>query len=129
MRCMYGACASTVWTCTYLRTPVEFYDHCTWPVRVPVMAVSAYTSSWPRTTAYVPSTGTKKMCMQNFQTQAAYGYKGPIRAEKPVELCAGPYGMLYDHPRVTGILALTVPVNYPGAPCDLISVFDLSVHM
>ena len=32
---------------------------------------------------------------------------------------ADPYGMPYDHPRVTGILALTVPVNYPGAPCDL----------
>ena len=27
--------------------------------------------------------------------------------------------MPYDHPRVTGMLALTVPVNYPGAPCDL----------
>ena len=96
----YGACASTVRTRTCLRTPVEFYDHCTWPVRVPVMAVSAHTSYWPRTTAYVPSTE-KKMCMHNFQTRA------------------GPCGMPYDHPRVTGILALTVPVNYPGAPCDI----------
>ena len=55
--------------------------------------------------------------------RAFYGekrYKGSIRAEKkPVELRAGPYVMPYDHPRVTGILALTVPVNYPGAPCDL----------
>ena len=69
----YGACASTVRTRTCLRTPVELYDHCTWPVRVPVMAVSAHTSYWPRTTAYVPSTG---------KTRAAYGYKGSIRAEK-----------------------------------------------
>ena len=38
---------------------------------------------------------------------------------KNVELRAGPHGMPYDHPRVTGILALTVPVKYPGAPCDL----------
>ena len=82
--------------------------------------------TWPRTTAYVPSTGKKKMCMHNFQTRAAYGYKGSLRAEKPrrtpcgpVRARAGPYGMPYDHPRVTGILALTVPVNYPGAPCDL----------
>ena len=30
----------------------------------------------------------------------------------------GPYGIPYDHPRVTLILALMVPVNYPGAPCD-----------
>ena len=54
-------------------------------------------SSWPRTTACVPSTG--------------------------------PYGMPYDHPRVTGILALTVPVNYPGAPCDLgISSYGEKMH-
>ena len=34
------------------------------------------------------------MCMHNFQTQAAYGYTGSIRAEKKnVELRAGPYGM------------------------------------
>ena len=78
----YGACASTVWTHMCLRTPVELYDHCTWPVRVPVMAMSAHTSSWPRMTAYVPSTGEKNMCMHNFQTRAAYGYKGSIRAEK-----------------------------------------------
>ena len=45
------------------------------------MVVSAHTGYWPRTTAYVPSTGTKKMCMHNFQTQAAYGYMGSIRAE------------------------------------------------
>ena len=33
------------------------------------------------------------MCMHNFQTQAAYGYKGCIRAEKKtVELRAGPCG-------------------------------------
>ena len=86
----YGACASTVWTRTCLITPVEFYDHCTWPVRVPVMAVSAHTSSWPRTTAYVPSTGKKKMCMHNFQTRAAYGYKGSIRAEKNRRTPCGP---------------------------------------
>ena len=35
----YGACASH----TCLRTPVEFYDHCMWPVRVPMMTVSANT--------------------------------------------------------------------------------------
>ena len=110
IRLPYGACASTVQTHTCLRTPVEFYDHCTWPVRVPVMAVSAHTGSWPRTTAYVPSTGEKKMCMHNFQTRAANGYKGSIRAEtKPVELRAGPYSMPYDHPRVTGIWPLRCP--------------------
>ena len=65
---------------TCLRTPVELYDHCKCLLRE------------------------KNMCMHNFQTRAAYGYKGSIS---------------YDHPRVTGILALTVPVNYPGAPCDL----------
>ena len=86
----YGACASTVRTRTCLRTPVEFYDHCTWPVRVPMMAVSAHTSSWPRTTAYVPSTGKKKMCMHNFQTRDAYGYKGSIRAEKTHRTPCGP---------------------------------------
>ena len=74
----YGACASTVRTRTCLRTPVEFYDHCTWPVRVTVMAVSAHTSYWPRAIAYVPSTGKKKMCMHNFQTRAASGYKGSL---------------------------------------------------
>ena len=47
------------------------------------------------------------------------GIRGLYGLKKPVELRAGPYGMPYDHPRVTGILALTVPVNYPGAPCDL----------
>ena len=64
------------------------------------MAVSAHT------TAYVPSMGKKDIRGQN-------------GLEKNVELRAGPYVMPYDHPRVTGILALTVPVNYPGAPCDL----------
>ena len=72
----YGACESTLRTHTCLRTPVECYDHHTRPVRAPVMEVSAHT------TAYVPSTGGKKMCMHNFQTQAAYGYTGSIRAEK-----------------------------------------------
>ena len=112
----YGACASTVRTRTCLRTPVEFYDHCTWPVRVPVMAVSAHTSSWPRTTAYVPSTGEKRCTCTTFR----HGLLTGIRAEKKtVEIGAGPHGMPYDHPRVTGILALTVPVNYQGSPCDL----------
>ena len=34
----YGTCASTVWNRTCLRTPVELYDHCTWPVRDPYVA-------------------------------------------------------------------------------------------
>ena len=55
-------------------------------------------------TAYVPSTGKKYVHAQLSDTGC-----------KPVELRAGPY----DHPWVTGILALMVPVNYPGAPCDL----------
>ena len=100
----YSVCASTVRARTCLRTPVEFYDNCTWPVRVPVMAVSAHTSFWPRTTAYVSSTGKKKMCMHNFQTRAAYWYKGSIRAEKT---CIAPCG------------PVRYAVNYPGAPCDL----------
>ena len=77
----YSTCASTVQTRTCLRTPVEFYDHCTWPVRVPVMTVSAHTGYWPHTIAYVPSTG-KKMYMHNFQIRAAYGYTGSIRVDK-----------------------------------------------
>ena len=41
---------------------------------------------------------------KNFQTRAAYGYTGSIRAgQKTVELRAGPCGMPYDHPRVTGM--------------------------
>ena len=71
VRLPYGACASTIQTRTCLRTPVEFYDHCTWPVRVPVMAVSAHTCLLRG----------KKMCMHNFQTRAAHGYKGSIRAQ------------------------------------------------
>ena len=58
--------------------------------------------------------------MHNFQTGAAYRYTGSIRVEKKrTTLCGPVHGIPYDHPRVTGILALTVPVNYPGAPCDL----------
>ena len=91
----------------------------TWPVQVPVMAVSAHTSSWPRTTAYVPSTGKKRCACTTFRHGLLTGIRGLYGLKKPVELRAGPYGMPYDHPRVTGILALTVPVNYPGAPCDL----------
>ena len=51
----------------------------------------------------------EKMCMHNFQTRAAYGAYGVYTGSKNP----------YDHPQVTGILALMVPVNYPGAPCDL----------
>ena len=51
--------------------------------------------------------------MHNFQTRAACGYTGSLRFEKIRVLRAGPYGLPHDHPRVTGILALTVPVNYP----------------
>ena len=72
----YGACASTVWTRMCLRTPVEFYDHCTWPVRVPVMAVNAHTSSWPRTTAYVPSTGKKRCACTTFRHRLLTGIRG-----------------------------------------------------
>ena len=114
----YGACTSTVRTHTCLRPPVEFYDHCTWPVRVPVMAVSAHTSSWPRTTAYVPSTGKKRCTCTTFRHGLLTSIRGLYGLKNPVELRAGPHGMPYDHPRVTGILALTVPVSYPGAPCN-----------
>ena len=62
--------------------------------------------------------GEKKMCMHNFQTRAAYGYTWSIPAEKTRTTPCGPHGMPYNHPRVTGILVRTVPVNYPGAPCD-----------
>ena len=49
-----------------------------------------------------------------------YGvYAGSKNPQNSVRARTGLYGMLYDHPRVTGMLALTVPVNYPGAPCDL----------
>ena len=83
----YGACASTVWTHTCLRTPLEFYDHCTWPV----MAVSAYTSSWPRTTAYVPSTGKKRCACTTFRHGMLTGIRGlSIRAEKNRRTPCGP---------------------------------------
>ena len=108
VRCMYGSIwcmyEHCVWTRTCLRTPVEFYNHCTWPIRVPVMAVSAHTSSWPVWLPMCLLRGKKYVHAQLSDTGC-----------KPVELRAGPY----DHPWVTGILALTVPVNYPGAPCDL----------
>ena len=35
--------------------------------------------------------------------------------------------MPYYHPRVTGILALTVPANYPGAPCDFGNYWSLDL--
>ena len=97
----------------------------TWSVRVPVMAVSAHTSSWPRTTAYVPSTGKKRCACTTFRHGLLTGIRGLCGLQNPVVLRAGPYGMPYDHPRVTGLLALTVPVNYPGAPCDLGISLDL----
>ena len=126
----YGTCASTVRTCTCLRTPVELYDNCTWPVRVQVMAVSAHTGSWSRTTAYVPSTGKERCACTTFRHGLLTGIRGlSIRAEKnPVELRAGPCGMPYDHPRLTGIVALKVPVDYPGAPCDLGISTELNIH-
>ena len=68
----------------------------TWPVRGP------YGSRWwpwvhirvlgPVRLPTCLLRGKKKMCMHNFQTRAAYGYKGSIRAEKSVELRAGPCG-------------------------------------
>ena len=88
----YGACASTVRTRTCLRTPVEFYDHCTWPVRVPVMAVSAHTSCWPRTIAYVPSTGKKRCACTTFRHGLLTGIRALYGLKKPVELRAGPCG-------------------------------------
>ena len=117
----YGACASTVRTRTCLRIPVEFYDHCTWPVRVPVMTVSAHTGYWPRTIAYmyVPSTGEKRCACTTFRYGLLTGIRGLYGLKKPEQLCAGPHGMPYDHPRVTGILVRKMPVNYPAAPCDL----------
>ena len=71
----YGACARIVRTRTCLRTTVEFYDHCTWPVRVAVMAESAHTSSWPRTTAYVPSTEEKDVHAQLSDTGCLRVYR------------------------------------------------------
>ena len=88
------------------------------------MAVSVHTGAWPRTTAYVPSTG-ENMCMHNFQTQAVYGYTGSIRVEKTVEFRARPHGMPYDHPRVTGILVFIVFVYYLGVPCDLGNILGI----
>ena len=97
VRCMYGSvrCICEHRTDPYVlentrRILRSLYVARTWSVRVPVMAVSAHTSFWPRTTAYVPSTGKKKMCMHNFQTRAAYGYKGSLRAEKPRRTPCGP---------------------------------------
>ena len=101
--------------CTCLRTSV---DHCMWPVRVPVMAMSAHAGSWPHMTAYVPSTGKNRCACTTYKHGLLMGIQGLYRLKKPVELLWGPYGMPHDHPRVTGILALTVPVNYPRAPCD-----------
>ena len=72
----YGACASTVRTRTCLRTPVEFYDHCTWPVRVPVMTLSAHTGYWPRTIVYVPSTGKKRCACTTFRHGLLTGIRG-----------------------------------------------------
>ena len=97
-----------------------------WPVRVLVIAVNAHTGSWPRTTAYMPSTGNKYVHAQLSDTGIrVYRYTGSIRAKKTVELRAGPSGPVRfavrsptGHPRVTH-LTLTVPVNYPGATCDL----------
>ena len=88
----HGACANTVRTRTCLRTPVEFYDHCTWPVRVPVMAVSAHTSYWPRTTAYVPSKGKQRCACTTFRHGLLTGIRGLYGLIKPVELHAGPCG-------------------------------------
>ena len=71
--CLYGTCASTVRTCTCLRTPVEFYDHCTWPVRIPV---SAHTGYWPRTIAYAPSAGEKRCACTTFRHGLLTGIRG-----------------------------------------------------
>ena len=65
----YGACTSTIRTRTCLRKPVEFYDNCTWPV------VSAHTGSWPRTTAYMPSTGKKYVHAQLSDTGCLRVYR------------------------------------------------------
>ena len=59
--------------------------------------------------------GEKKCACTTFRHRLLTGIRGLYGLKKPVELRVGPY----DHPRVTGMLALTVPVNYPGAPCDL----------
>ena len=68
----------------------------------------------------MPSTGGKDVHAQLSDTGCLQvGIQGLYGLKKPVELRAGPHGMPYDHPRVTGILTLTVPLNYPGAPCDL----------
>ena len=64
----------------------------TWPVRVPVMAVSTHTSSWPRTTAYVPSTGEKRCACTTFRHGLLTGIRGLYGLKKPVELRAGPCG-------------------------------------
>ena len=107
VQCMYG---SVRCMCEHrtnrmcLRTPV---DHCMWPVRVPVMAMSAHAGSWPDMTAYVPSTGKKRCACTTFKhglllgIQGLYGFKncrtplGPVRYATRSPTCHwnfGPYG-------------------------------------
>ena len=119
VRCMYGsygACASTVRTCMCLRTPVRSLyvaragpgdgRECTCWFLAPY--------DCPR--AYYGGGGGICACT-TFRHGLLTGMWGLCGLKKPcnsVRARAGPYGMPYDHPRVTGILALMGERKLPG---------------
>ena len=92
VRLPYGACMGPYGACESLKTPVECYDHRMWPVRAPVMAVSAHTGYWPRMTAYVPSTGCLLRACTTFRHGLLTGIQGLYGLKKSVELRAGSCG-------------------------------------
>ena len=103
------------------RSQVVVASRLTGALGTPTYTARAHTGPVQLPTCILRGKIVRSPCLKDVHAQLSdtgclrvYGFKKNRKTP-----CGGPYGMPYDHPQVTGILALTVPVNYPGAPCDL----------
>ena len=92
VRCMYEHRTDPYVLENTRRMMRSLYVARTWSVRVPVMAVSAHTSSWPPYDCLRAFYGKKRCACTTFRHGLLTGIRGLYGLKNPVELRAGPCG-------------------------------------